>query len=157
MERLHRDSDGTAVTLSGYCGIRMLRETGKTEDGISFFEYRPGFNSPITRIEWQGDIVAIPTDAARAVVTRSFARHLTDIEVAAWNDAIDKAEEAEEKKPAPTPEPAKGAPEPAKPPVAKEPPGEPKDETPKLTPEQEALLKKAEEAATAGKKPDDAQ
>jgi hypothetical protein len=137
--------------------------------------------SGIVHVEWVGDVAVLPTETAIALVQRSYARHASDIEVAAWNEKVDEVEAAEkatEKKeskkqasaPAPVPaQPAsESAPPPvaaantapaATPPVAKE-PETLKDANPaELTKEQKAaadakeeLLKRAEaEAASQGK------
>lgn len=106
MEKLHRHSDGSAITLTGDMGIQMLRQSGNDPaTKIKFFEYKPSVTSEFpVRIEWDGDMAVIPSDAAWPLIQRAYARHASEIQLAAWNDAVDRAEVQVGN---PTPEPVK--------------------------------------------------
>ena len=142
MERLHRHSDGSAITLTGESAIQILRQTGKTEEGVKFFEYKPQVTAPIVRVEWDGDFAVIPTESALPLLMRGYARHATDIQVDAWNDAVDKfiaaSAEREVEKPV----------EPPAPPVAQT-PAAPVEQAPAQTPPTPPVEEKPAEQAPA--------
>lgn len=169
MEKLHRNSMGSAVTLDGHRAV-LLRSSGLTEvrhptDGIKklpSFTFRLNMMSEATTVVWDNPhgLAVLPADLAGALLARSWAKDVTNEAFDWWNAqfeepavaAIDKAPEtgadagkkenvepAKDNAPAPTP-----APTPA--PVAKE---EPKPEPVKDVPKVEA--KKDEPKAEAPK------
>lgn len=90
-EKLQRRADGACETSSGLVAILPTRET-KTNDGISWFEFKATVIGDITRIEWPtGGLAIIEEDVARAMLLNGYAVGLTDEVLNAYNVAVDAA------------------------------------------------------------------
>jgi hypothetical protein len=67
--------------------VVMLHVSGKGKES-QWFDYRGGFNAPITRVEWElGSMyVALPQQDAAPLVRNGHARYMTDEEIAQYSD-----------------------------------------------------------------------
>lgn len=160
MEKLHRNSMGSAVTLDGHRAV-LLRSSGLSAvrhptEGIKnlpSFTFRLNMLSDATTVVWDNPhgIAVLPADLANALLARNWAKEITNEAFDWWNaqfeepavDPIDKidngadvgkkdsVEPEKDKTPAPTPEPT---PAPAATPAPKAEPvkAEPVKEAPKV-------------------------
>jgi hypothetical protein len=62
----------------------MLKKHGEDED-VQWFEYSTGYFDPTTRVEWDKGtmVVELPSDFAKYLIHKSYARPMTDEEVRA--------------------------------------------------------------------------
>lgn len=88
MEQLYKRSDGFAETPSGNIAVFMLRGSIE-EEGVSYFRYHPDFTSAPVEIRWEEDIAVLPADVAKALVSRNYARNLSQEEVENYNTLLD--------------------------------------------------------------------
>lgn len=96
MEKLHRHSNGSAVTLSDETAVSLKRITGRRESGVKYFEF---FSSPTaekTTIEWTGDVAVIPTLTAKVLLANGYAENISELQLATWNEMVDGAPAAVE-------------------------------------------------------------
>lgn len=58
--------------------VVMLHVTGKSVDS-QWFDYRPSFSAPVTRIEWELDSmhIVVPREDAEGLVRHGYARWMT--------------------------------------------------------------------------------
>jgi hypothetical protein len=77
----------------------MLAKTG-TSDDYQWFSYRPSYFAPVTRVEWDTGTMfaALPVDTADYLVSRGFARLMTDEEIEAYTAPAVTTKPKKEKK-----------------------------------------------------------
>lgn len=145
MEKLHRHSNGGAITLSGLRGV-ILRSSGttnvRTPDGpkaLPSFTFRPGINAEAMTIVWNNPhgLAIVEEHTVETLLARRWGAEVPDSVLDAWNKFVEDGEEPilepeldlKMVATAPTPT-AQTVVEPS--PVAPPPPApEPKPETPK--------------------------
>jgi hypothetical protein len=82
----------------------MLVTSGRNND-TQWFDYMPGFFSQVTRVEWDADTMfaALPDDTATFLLSRGYARAMTEAEIEAYTAPAPVKED-----PPPKPRPKKG-------------------------------------------------
>lgn len=172
MEKLHRASDGAAVTLSGQRGI-ILRSSAKIQhkvvgpDGkahviaVDSFSYHPSVSSDKVTLIWNNEkgVVVVDRGIADFLLLRRWAKEVSNEALEWWNEQVAAIEEASKEPEAPVPTPPPTEP-PAPTPVPEPVKEEPKQEAPKAKVEEapkpaaikpaatkEEALKRAEEEA----------
>jgi hypothetical protein len=60
----------------------MQAVSGSSED-TQWFDYRPGFFTPVIRVEWDKGtmMAALPSDVAGYLLDKGYARPMTDVEI----------------------------------------------------------------------------
>lgn len=106
MERLHRNSQGFAVTLSGSTAI-SVRPTGFTTiphtdpatgaqapRKVKFYQYKPNYQSEPVAIVWDNDknIVVVEDSIAQLLLGRKWAANVSVAQFEWWNGEVDKLE-----------------------------------------------------------------
>lgn len=91
MEKLHRHSNGSAVTLSDETAVSLKRITGRRESGANYFEFYSSPTAEKTTIEWTGDIAVIPTLTAKVLLNNGYAEHISELQLATWNEMVGAA------------------------------------------------------------------
>lgn len=79
--------------------VVMLISSGQGVD-TQWFDYRPGFYQPITRVEWdQGTMsVVLPSDVAGYLLKQGYARLMTPLELEEYTAPPPLAEETKSSK-----------------------------------------------------------
>lgn len=90
MEKLSRQHSDTFVTPSDLCAIVPLKRSLVIGDS-AIFEFKTMDFAPTIRVEWPKDspYALVDNDVAVVMVKRGWARHLTDEEANAYNEAVD--------------------------------------------------------------------
>lgn len=161
MEKLHRASNGSAVTLSGERGI-ILRSSAKIPHKVigadgkpqiieaDSFSYHPSVSAEKVTLVWSNDknLVIIDRSIADFLLLRKWAAEVPDSVIEWWNSKIDEATPSPEPKDPPvpaTPTPA-AVPKAETPAPAPAPTPEPPKETPKVDAPKEAPKEEPKEA-----------
>lgn len=81
--------EGRPVTADGALGVIMLFASGNNGD-TQWFDYRPGFQSPVLRVEWDHDTMSavLPADTAELLINRGYARLMTSAEAHDYNGRV---------------------------------------------------------------------
>jgi hypothetical protein len=69
--------------------VVMLRKSGQSEDS-QWFDYKPSYFSPPTRIEWDTGTMfaALPAETAAYLVFNKYARPMTEEEIEAYTAPV---------------------------------------------------------------------